>query len=355
MHKVARTAVAVNNARAAFLRLRKDDLRSEMVPLEEPWKLLKSLGSFKDNELRSIFDAVGVVDGCVSMEDLFDWMQDDDTPLAARVKAALMPGSDENPETILYSFCVPGSLEWDGKSFLKLCKDTGIIDSSFTAVDADLTFAKVLKKGQRRLSLPQLHEALTAVAAKKGVERAELLAEVAAAQGPKLTGTKVVPLRLYEKPGPMVRKSSTVSSSSGPISARSGQHRILTSAAQAVVAATPSLKQDGTSSYQEVFQAFCGPRNAMDGAAFSKLCKDCRLLDRRFSPADADLIFTKVCPRGHRRIGLEQFEEAVWLIGRKRGLEYGSLLESIANSAGPLLKATQTQAEVTKFHSHGGS
>ena len=29
------------------LRLRKDDLRSEMVPLEEPWKLLKSLGSFK--------------------------------------------------------------------------------------------------------------------------------------------------------------------------------------------------------------------------------------------------------------------------------------------------------------------
>eukprot|EP00913_Durusdinium_trenchii_P032047 g30014.t1 len=287
---------------------------------------------------------------------------------------------------------------------------------------------QVLKKGLRRLSLPQLHEALTAVAAKKGVrsnaedvdnavgfwfslldervnahrspaqiwevlkqiaqatdyfsdcihgifedpiflspnekglpqlmlrrptvlgsrawsarsevERAELLAEVAAAQGPKLTGTKVVPLRLYEKPGPMVRKSSTVSSSSGPISARSGQHRILTSAAQALL----RLGRDGTSSYQEVFQAFCGPRNAMDGAAFSKLCKDCRLLDRRFSPADADLIFTKVCPRGHRRIGLEQFEEAVWLIGRKRGLEYGSLLESIANSAGPLLKATQTQA-----------
>eukprot|EP00435_Cladocopium_sp_Y103_P003855 s4466_g1.t1 len=111
----------------------------------------------------------------------------------------------------------------------------------------------------------------------------------------------------------------------------------------AVVAASPSFKQDGTSSYQEVFQAFCGPRSDMDGKAFSKLCKeiDCGLLDRRFSAADADLIFAKVCPRGGRRIGMEQFEEAVWLIGRKRGMDYGSLLDSIANSAGPLLKTAQ--------------
>ncbi|CAK8990747.1 N-acetyl-gamma-glutamyl-phosphate reductase [Durusdinium trenchii] len=89
------------------VRLRKDDLRSEMVPLEEPWKLLKSLGSFKDNELRSIFDAVGVVaDGCVSMEDLFDWMQDDDTPLAARVKAQWIgPLTHVLPDTLHVAWC----------------------------------------------------------------------------------------------------------------------------------------------------------------------------------------------------------------------------------------------------------
>lgn len=366
MDKVARTALAVQRSRAAFLRLRKPVEASPvplvadengMVPLEESWKLLKSLGSFKDMELRSIFEAVGVEGGRVSMEDLFDWMQEETTPLALRVKAALMPGLDENPETILYSFCVPGSLEWDGKSFLKLCKDTGLLNDSFTAVDADLIFAKALKKGQRRISLSQLHEALNNVASKKGVPRDELLADVAACQGPKIEGTKAMPLRLYDKPGPMVqRKSSVTSTSSGPASARSTGPRIFASTAQAVVAASPSLKQDGTSSYQEVFQAFCGLRDAMDGKGFSKLCKDCGLLDRRFSAADADLIFAKVCPRGNRRINMQQFEEAVWLIGRKRGMDYGTLLDSIANSAGPLLKTAQVDLQMSKsLSTRGGS
>ncbi|CAJ1345731.1 unnamed protein product [Effrenium voratum] len=115
-----------------------------------------------------------------------------------------------------------------------------------------------------------------------------------------------------------------------------------------------SCDEDGTSSYQEVFKVFCGPHSSMDGAAFSKLCKDCGLLDKKLSPADADLIFAKVCPRGHRRMNLERFEEAVWLLGRKRGVEYGALLETIANSTGPLLKATQAEGSF-KFHAHGGS
>lgn len=31
----------------------------------------------------------------------------------------------------------------------------------------------------------------------------------------------------------------------------------------------------------------------MDGAKFSKLCRDCRLLDRRFTPIDVDIVFAK--------------------------------------------------------------
>ena len=60
------------------------------------------VGVWQDTELRSIFEAVGVVaespsgpvafgnstkDGRVSMEDLFEWMEDDKSVLAARVKA----------------------------------------------------------------------------------------------------------------------------------------------------------------------------------------------------------------------------------------------------------------------------
>ena len=31
----------------------------------------------------------------------------------------------------------------------------------------------------------------------------------------------------------------------------------------------------------------------MDGAKFSKLCRDCRLLDRRFTLIDVDIVFAK--------------------------------------------------------------
>ncbi|CAE7468887.1 TPPP2, partial [Symbiodinium sp. CCMP2456] len=203
--------------------------------------------------------------------------------------AVLLPGSDDNPEAVFYSFCVPGSLEWDGKCFLKLCRDTDILDDSFTAVDADLTFAKALRKGQRRLSLPQLREALCAVAEKKSVPPSELFEQIAACSGPRLQGTKAKPVRLHAAPTaasvPMASLDSsrtlpTLMSrkpSDGPSSARSsgpGSTKILATAAQAVVAASPSLRQDGTSSYQEVFKAFCGTgRRAMDGPSFSKLCK----------------------------------------------------------------------------------
>ena len=49
---------------------------------------------------------------------------------------------------------------------------------------------------------------------------------------------------------------------------------------------------------RRVFVSFAsfGARQAledMDGAKFSKLCRDCRLLDRRFTPIDVDIVFAK--------------------------------------------------------------
>lgn len=36
------------------------------------------------------------------------------------------------------------------------------------------------------------------------------------------------------------------------------------------------------------------PETQMDGKNFSKLCKDCGLIDKKFSLTDADLTFSKV-------------------------------------------------------------
>ena len=44
----------------------------------------------------------------------------------------------------------------------------------------------------------------------------------------------------------------------------------------------------------------------MDGAKFSKLGKDSKLVGRGLSPTDVDLIFMKAKARGERRITFDQ-------------------------------------------------
>merc|ERR1719379_1331333 len=57
----------------------------------------------------------------------------------------------------------------DGRSFAKLCKDCGLVDKKLTVTEVDLTFAKVVPKGQRYLDLEDLTVALRMIAHKKGL------------------------------------------------------------------------------------------------------------------------------------------------------------------------------------------
>merc|ERR1712178_508989 len=86
----------------------------------------------------------------------------------------------------------------DGKSFVKLCKDCGLINKSFTATDADLAFAKVVGKGQRRISFPQFEHLLQLVAQKKGTDLEQMLADVMLSEGPILNGTRADAVRFHD-------------------------------------------------------------------------------------------------------------------------------------------------------------
>ena len=47
-------------------------------------------------------------------------------------------------------------------------------------------------------------------------------------------------------------------------------------------------------SLQSVFETFAGGKNAtMDGKTFAKLAKDCKILDKKLTATDIDLIFAK--------------------------------------------------------------
>ncbi|KAL0476604.1 tubulin polymerization-promoting protein [Acrasis kona] len=81
----------------------------------------------------------------------------------------------------------------------------------------------------------------------------------------------------------------------------------------------------------------------MDGKAFSKFCKDCKLINSKFSATDVDLIFanTKVKPKAERKISYEQFLVALELIAAKKGCTMDSLTSSIQSTNGPSTNNTQ--------------
>ena len=54
-------------------------------------------------------------------------------------------------------------------------------------------------------------------------------------------------------------------------------------------------------SLEEIFRVFCsfGKRDAMplmDGPKFAKMCRDAKLLDKRLTATEVDIIFTKAKP-----------------------------------------------------------
>jgi len=101
---------------------------------------------------------------------------------------------------------------------------------------------------------------------------------------------------------------------------------------------------------EETFTMFCGDHQEMDGKSFAKLCKDCQLVSGKFSLVDADLIFAKVASTSHRRLDLQHFKSALALVAEKKGVALAVVWECVAESAGPVMRATKT--DPVRFHDH---
>jgi hypothetical protein len=56
----------------------------------------------------------------------------------------------------------------------------------------------------------------------------------------------------------------------------------------------PSLKQ--------VFDSFNGKEKTMEGKTLAKVAKDCKLIDKKLTATDVDLIFAKCKDKAERRI-----------------------------------------------------
>lgn len=77
----------------------------------------------------------------------------------------------------------------DGRSWVKLLKDAGLLHGGFTSTDGDLIFAKIKDKGHLKINFTQFCAGLDLVATKKKTDRAAIDAKVEAAK-PAASGTK---------------------------------------------------------------------------------------------------------------------------------------------------------------------
>jgi len=100
----------------------------------------------------------------------------------------------------------------------------------------------------------------------------------------------------------------------------------------------------------------------MDGKTFAKLCKDCKLLDAKFTVNDIDILFCKVVVHGQRKIGFKQFEDATWLLAEKKGIDFSVAVDQMCSAGGPKIHGTvadsvrfhDDKSTYTGAHRHGG-
>eukprot|EP00914_Ancora_sagittata_P024774 GHVO01049459.1.p1 GENE.GHVO01049459.1~~GHVO01049459.1.p1 ORF type:complete len:152 (+),score=27.80 GHVO01049459.1:25-456(+) len=87
--------------------------------------------------------------------------------------------------------------DMDGRQFVKLCRDAKLFDTKFTTTDADLIFARVKTKGQRKIHLADFKRALTSIADKRSTTTDMLVEKIGAVEGPVYVGTKAEAVRFY--------------------------------------------------------------------------------------------------------------------------------------------------------------
>lgn len=86
----------------------------------------------------------------------------------------------------------------------------------------------------------------------------------------------------------------------------------------------------------------------MEGKSFAKLAKDSKLLDKKVTATDIDLIFAKVKTKTERRITFAQFLKGLELIAEKKGISPDDVSNTILSHGGPQFAGTQ--ADHVKFH-----
>ena len=73
-------------------------------------------------------------------------------------------------------------------------------------------------------------------------------------------------------------------------------------------------------SLNDVYKSFCAGKPELESKQFLKLCKDCKLIDKKFGLNDVDIVFAKVKSGKLKTITFAEFQNALGEIAKKKEL-----------------------------------
>jgi len=308
-------------------------------------------------------------------------------------------GSDEGTVLDTFrSFCA-SKLDLDNKSFVKLFKDAGLVDSVFTETRLDIIFQQVRPKESRNLNFQRFEVGLQSVAKEKGMDHQSLCDVVRRLSGPSYNATKAQPVRFHDDRSTYTGTHIWGGPETGikgrgnvPLFIRGMEDDAPRTSHHDLEARTPlrcgtpncpdeeyrlsdlpvanpksphgslwnlrrqspkhsytppALAKEG-STVRDTFKAFCGKMNDMDCASFKKLCTDCMFIDSNVTVNDVDLIFKSVVAKGMRRISMNEFDQALRLMALRKKMAEDEVRLVVALSNGPVHHCTK--AEPVRFH-----
>jgi len=94
----------------------------------------------------------------------------------------------------------------------------------------------------------------------------------------------------------------------------------------------PGLEGRGGSrrTAEQTFRLFCGPHKGLERRDFVRLCKQCCLVDGKFTALDAHMVFNAAVPVSNSRMNLRGFEDALARVAAKKGSKQSSVRKMVA-------------------------
>jgi Ca2+-binding EF-hand superfamily protein len=246
-------------------------------------------------------------------------------------------------ESIFKAFAGPGG-ELDGREFIKMCDDCGLLGGGLTKQDVDIVFASAAHGG-KKFGFEGFKVAVAKIADKKKKAVYEIQDKIAASSGPRLTGaTKTEAVRFYDD-------KSTYTGAAGAVFDREDDRGAGRHDAEQARLAEIENGTDDEHPWEEALATFnnYGGANGIDSREFLKLAVDCKLFDSKFRKEDMDIVFTKAVGKGNRKLDENSFKKAVRMMAFKKECRVDQVQTVLAqHKGGPELHGTE--AEYSRFH-----